>query len=358
MSAISPSDLPSVLRSASVRLTLHDAGGGRAIRWDDVGALDWSDFALVLGAGGATGLSFEAGCLLALAVDHRIRIGSARLLVGTSAGSIAATLIALGFEAADLAAVVRDLREHVDPALATMAVQFTDDLPRMPGLVHLLRRPTIGSTMTGVGMVLQRRFTAALANALRQGEFDLRPQLGFLDSVDWPQPDDRLRICATGTTTGRRRVFSGGSGVSLKDAVSASCAVPGVMHPVVIDDMAYLDGGLVSPTNADVLGQFTGGLIVVISPMSGRRSSSTIGRVSSAHAQRRLSSEVKHLRARRPVLVVEPNDALSAMVVGRAFSTEQTGTILTAAFLGGSGSLDAPMRPRRVRQGSNGRRLG
>ena len=154
----------------------------------------------------------------------------------------------------------------------------------------------------------------------------------------------------------RRRPATGGSspgasGVPLKDAVSASCAVPGVMHPVAIDDMAYLDGGLVSPTNADVLGRFTGGLIVVVSPMSGRRSSSTIGRVSSAHAQRRLSSEVKQLRGRQPVLVVEPNDALSAMVVGRAFSTEQTGTILTAAFLGGSGSLDAPMRSRRVRPG-------
>jgi NTE family protein len=140
--------------------------------------------------------------------------------------------------------------------------------------------------------------------------------------------------------------------------VSASCAVPGVMQPVAIDDRAYLDGGLVSPTNADVLATFPGGLIVVVSPMSGRRSSSTIGRVSSAHAQRRLSSEVRQLRGRQPVLVVEPNDALSAMVVGRALDTEHTATILTAAFLAGSGSLDAATRSRKVRQGSNGRRLG
>ena len=44
-----------------------------------------------------------------------------------AAGSIAGTLIALGFDAIDLAAVVADVHRHVDPALASMAVRFVGE---------------------------------------------------------------------------------------------------------------------------------------------------------------------------------------------------------------------------------------
>jgi NTE family protein len=320
----------------SVRLTLHRRDGTYPISWTDVGELDWSNFALVLGAGGATGLSFEAGCLLALATDHRIRVGDAAALVGTSAGSIAGSLIALGFDALDLAAVVADVHRHIDPSLASMGVRFEGDLPTLPGLVHLLRRPTIGSTVAGVGQVFRRRFTAALTTAVREGQFDLLPHLKFLDVVEWPEPDHRLRVCATRADSGQRSVFSRRSGVRLMEAVAGSCAVPGVMRPVMIDGVPHVDGGLVSPTNADLLDDFEGGLIVVLSPMSGGRSASAIGRVSSAHARRRLGSELKSLRKHQPVLVIEPANELSAMVVDSALGTEHSAHILTASYLGSS----------------------
>jgi len=299
-----------------------------------VGELDWSDFALVLGAGGATGLSFEAGCLLALATDHRVRVGDAASLVGTSAGSIAASLIALGFDAMDLAAVVSEVHQYVDPALASMRVRMEGEIPAVPGLVHLLRRPSVGSAVTGMGLVLRRRFTAALANALRHGDFDLAPQLRFLDAVEWPEPNGRLRVCATHAASGGRRVFSASSEVRLIDAVAASCAVPGVMRAVTVEGRSHLDGGLVSPTNADLLDDSHHGLIAVVSPMSGRHSTSAVGRVSSAHARRRLAWELKRLRSRQPVLVIEPADHLSAMIVDAALDTERTRQILTASFLG------------------------
>jgi len=321
--------------SRGVQLTLHDHDGRRRIGWEEVGELDWSHFAIVLGAGGATGLSFEAGCLLALATDHRVPVRDATALVGTSAGSLAASLIAMGFDAVDLAAVVAEVHQHLGPRLASMNVRFEGDLPKVPGLVHLLRRPSIGSAVTGVGLVVRRRFTAALANALRQGQFDLSPQLRFLDEVEWPE-DGRLQVCATQVTTGRRRVFSDASDAPLMDAVAASCAVPGVMRPVMIEGTAYLDGGLVSPTNADVLNDFDGGLILVVSPMSGRHSTSAIGRMSGTHARRRLISELGLLRRRHAVLVIEPANALSAMIVDDALATGHAGEILTTAFLSAS----------------------
>jgi len=42
------------------------------------------------------------------------------------------------------------------------------------------------------------------------------------------------------------------SGVSLVDAVSASCAVPGIWPPVIIAGHRYMDGGVRSATNADL----------------------------------------------------------------------------------------------------------
>jgi NTE family protein len=323
-------------QATAVQLTLHDSSGARRIAWSDVGGLDWSNFGLVLGAGGATGLSFEAGCLLALTTDHRVRLADADVLVGTSAGSIAATLIALGFDGLDLAAVVAEVDHHLDPALASMGVRFEGELPTIPGVVQLLRRPTIGSTATGMGLVLRRRFTAALTNALRTGEFDLAGNLPFLDGIQWPAPEGRLRVCAVASTTGRRRVFAASSGVALVDAVSASCAVPAVMRPVMIDGVPYVDGGLVSPTNADVLEDFEGALTAVVSPMSGRHSTSTIGRMGSAHARRRLGTELRRLGRRHQILVIEPANRLSEMVVDSALSTAHKNKILMAAFLGSS----------------------
>ena len=249
-----------------VRLTLHDRDGSRSMPWGEVGQLDWSKFAMVLGAGGATGLSFEAGCLLALATDHRIRFGEASAVVGTSAGAIAASLIALGFEGDDLAAVVARVDHYLEPALATLGVRFERDLPGVPGAAQLLRRPTIGSTATGVALLLRRRFTAMLINSVRTGTFDLAQQLGFLQTVDWSSLKTDLHVCAASVPNGVRRVFTASSGVPLVDAVAASCSIPGVMRPVVIGGEAYVDSGLISPANADVLSGLIGRLIVVVSP--------------------------------------------------------------------------------------------
>jgi predicted acylesterase/phospholipase RssA len=106
-------------------------------------------------------------------------------------------------------------------------------------------------------------------------------------------------------------------------------------RPVVIDGAPYVDGGLVSPTNADVLEDFEGALIAVVSPMSGRHSTSTIGRMGSVHARRRLGTELRRLRRRHQILVIEPANRLSEMVVD-SLSSAHTNRILTPAFLGSS----------------------
>jgi NTE family protein len=59
-------------------------------------------------------------------------------------------------------------------------------------------------------------------------------------------------------------VFDRASGVSLVDAVAASCAVPGIWPPVTIDGRRYMDGGVRSTDNADLAAGAA--RIVVVSP--------------------------------------------------------------------------------------------
>jgi len=59
-------------------------------------------------------------------------------------------------------------------------------------------------------------------------------------------------------THGALTVFTKDSGVELTDAVTASCAVPGVWPPVTINGRGYIDGGVRSGSNADSRKAVTG----------------------------------------------------------------------------------------------------
>jgi NTE family protein len=84
----------------------------------------------------------------------------------------------------------------------------------------------------------------------------------------WPERD--LYVCAVRRRDGRRVVFGtpGAPAIDVATAVAASCAIPGYFRPVVHDGVTYVDGGVHSPTNADVLAGRNLDLVVVSSPMS------------------------------------------------------------------------------------------
>lgn len=69
---------------------------------------------------------------------------------------------------------------------------------------------------------------------------------------------------------GRRVVFgrSGAPPADVPSAAAASCAVPGYVRPVRIGGVEYVDGGVHSPTNADLLADLDLDLVVVSSPTS------------------------------------------------------------------------------------------
>jgi NTE family protein len=139
----------------------------------------------------------------------------------------------------------------------------------------------------------------------------------FMDG--WPSKP--LWICAVALADGRRVVFGqeGSPKADVGEAVAASCAIPGFFAPVEIDGVRYVDGGVHSPTNADLLKDEGLDLIVVSSPMSsaGRRLRPAADLPMRQWSRLQLDREAATLRRRRVrVIAFQPTpDDLAAMGV-------------------------------------------
>jgi NTE family protein len=202
-------------------------------------------FALVLGAGGTAGEAFHRGVLRALqevGLDPR----SAAVVVGTSAGSIVAASIRR-----QQAGLTEPVGERPRPGR----------LRDRAGALAVFRRPrqALNALLLSPEFVNGRTSAQFIAETLR----DRHGQA-------WPEAP--LWIVAVRRGDGRRVVF-GRAGEPVTDvgsAVAASCAIPAYFSAVEIDGTAYVDGGVHSPTNADLLASHDLDLVVISSPMSMR----------------------------------------------------------------------------------------
>jgi NTE family protein len=113
----------------------------------------------------------------------------------------------------------------------------------------------------------------------------------------------------------------GAPAADVADAVTASCAVPAFFRPVTIDERRYIDGGVWSPSNLDVLHDAGLDLVVCLNPTSSRAEISPSGPREWLSATwrrtsgRRLGWEAKRLRAvgTEVVLIQPEEDDLTAM---------------------------------------------
>ena len=194
-----------------------------------------------------TGDAFHRGILRALSeVGYDAR--QADVIVGTSAGSM-------------VGAFLRRPERALNSTMREMSVHGRK-LGRTPDLSPLLaaaRRPW--RARPGV-------LAASLLPTGRRSTDFLVAGLGARHGRDWPQRP--LYIVASRRRDGQRVVFGreGAPRTDVAHAVAASCAIPGFFHPVEIDGEMYVDGGVHSPTNADVLNGWELDLLLVSSPMS------------------------------------------------------------------------------------------
>jgi NTE family protein len=98
-------------------------------------------------------------------------------------------------------------------------------------------------------------------------------QLGREIDESGAQWDGRLSISAVELESGRRVMFGapGAPPASVGAAVQASCAIPGVFRPVVVNGRSYVDGGVWSPTNMDRAPARRGTRVLCLNPTGSMR---------------------------------------------------------------------------------------
>jgi NTE family protein len=257
---------------------------------------------MVLGAGGAAGWVFHAGVLRTLAEETGWDARRARLLVGTSAGSAVAAGLRFGVGPAEIVtAVTRGPSDEEREALrAEMADHKRTYRPLAPGMLRHLLPGGAGAAVALAGIL-----PPGLFPTIGLGNFP-----GVNGHRDWP---GGLWIPSVRVGDGRVVVFGRDRcDVTVRDAVEASSAVPGIFRPKRLGDEVFVDGGLASPTHADLAAADRPDLVIVSSPMS-RRSR----RPMSVLARRRLRPERAVLeRSAARTVIIQPGDGAADVFRG------------------------------------------
>ena len=204
--------------------------------------------ALVLGSGGITGAAWEVGLVAGLAA-HGLDLTSADMILGSSAGSLAGAQLTSGTSLAGLYAA-----QCAPPEVAVSATMGR----------ALMLRYGLAVFTPGTAARARKRLGRVARRSPPLAEAERRAVIGaWLPSHEWPA--QRLLIAAVDADTGECATFDSASGVSLIEAVSASCAVPGVWPPVQINGRRWMDGGMRSAANADLAAGFD--RVVVLAPL-------------------------------------------------------------------------------------------
>jgi NTE family protein len=231
---------------------------------------------LVLGAGGVLGGAWLVGGLSALARETGWDPGSADNIVGTSAGSMIGALVAGGVPPWFM---VAHSRGESFEGLMGPDGRPASEADRSAGASFKVHR---GLPAIGPGS-LRMAFTA-LSNPLRHTPLQMVAgwvPAGFVstDSLkevvtravpgDWVEHPSYWAV-ACDYESGRRTPFGrlGSPRAQIGDAVAASCAIPGFYRPVRINGRRYVDGGVCSVSNMDLMAGRGLDLVICLNPLT------------------------------------------------------------------------------------------
>jgi NTE family protein len=237
--------------------------------------------AIVIGGGGVLGGTWAVGALSALEGELGVAAGDVDLLVGTSAGSVLAALIASGVSTGELRQEYGEEKVTSGPLAGYEWNPVRATGGSRPGWPRILRPGSprlFGSGLVNFG---ELPLTAVLSGLLPPGGKSLERVGHLIDAVsplgEWAQVgvhstgnNPEVWVVAMDYETGKRVVFgrAGAPHASLSEAVMASCAIPGWFAPQKIGNRTYVDGGAVSATSIDVVSHEGYDEVYVIAPMS------------------------------------------------------------------------------------------
>ena len=209
-----------------------------------------NDVALVLGGGGVAGVAWITGVIAGLA-DEGIDLRDAQRILGTSAGATVGAQLWSGASLDELFVRQADPAHQtpeLSPPFSALRALFTavQDLAQVSDPDERVRK--VARMALDCETVSEPERRAIIA--------------GRLPSHAWPSK--HFATTALDAETGALRLFDAASGVSLVDAVAASCAVPMIWPATTIQGKRYVDGGMRSAENADLIeGAST---VVILSP--------------------------------------------------------------------------------------------
>jgi NTE family protein len=278
---------------------------------------------LVLGAGGVLGGAWLTGALDAIADETDWDPGSADFIVGTSAGSMIGALTAAGVPPWFM--VAHSAGESFEGVLAADGSPASE-ADRAAGATFRLHR---GLPPIGPGSL--RMALTAMSNPLRHTP--LQVVAGWVPAglLSTDSLKDTIRRAVPGEWVdhpnfwavacdyhnGRRIPFGrlDAPNAHIADAVAASCAIPGFYRPVKSGRRRYVDGGVCSASNLDLVAGRGLDLVICLNPLSSGTE------LSAAEAERSGAGR----NGRSPLRPLDPRDwlgALSRQANGRRLAHE------------------------------------
>jgi NTE family protein len=260
---------------------------------------------LVLGGGGRQGEAWMTGLLAGLEDTHEYDLRECDYFVGTSAGAVLATRLARG----------QVLRR---PASDVVGSASGEQLPLPNWAANSAM--AIAAPFAQLGLRVGRapgEMLRSVALRLLSSSADEALDFGDAFGADGGRFDGRLRVIAVERATGRRVVFGapGAPAATLAQALSASCALPLVFGPAVIDGREYVDGAIWSTTNADVAPATRDAQVLIVAPMASLHGPFNPIVRAAARAALLLESSAMKTRGARARIITP--DRSSAVSIGR-----------------------------------------